>query len=154
VDTAGNYPWKLLESLLPHLDVVMYDLKVLDPERHRRYIGNDGSLIRENLQRLMATGCPLIVRTPVVGGVNDTVEEIGGIAAFIGSADSLQYYELLPYHALGDAKLQSLGLARNGQFYTPTADQLQVLADVARQYVGEVRPYSTDPSTNSQRTIK
>lgn len=154
VDTAGNYRWELLESLLPHLDLVMYDFKVLDPERHRRYIGNDGSLIRENLQRLAATGCPLIVRTPVVGGVNDTVEEIGGIAALLSSMDSLQYYELLPYHALGDAKLQSLGLARNGQFYTPKPDQLQLLADVARQHVGEVRPHPTDPSTDSERTIK
>ncbi|MDA0336167.1 MAG: glycyl-radical enzyme activating protein [bacterium] len=142
VDTAGNYPWRLLESLLPHLDLVMYDVKILDPALHQRYIGNDGTRIRDNLERLTATGCPLIVRTPVIGGVNDTEEEIDGIARLIGGHEGLLYYELLPYHALGDAKLTSLGLALNGKFTTPDPTRLQALADVARRYVREVRPHA------------
>ena len=140
VDTAGNYPWALLESLLPHLDLVLYDLKVLDPARHRRWVGNDGERIRDNLERLGAAGHPLIVRTPVVGGVNDDDAEIAGMARLLGRLDHLVYYELLPYHPLGDAKLQSFGLCGNGSFTTPDGERLQALAEVARQHVRDVRP--------------
>ena len=140
VDTAGNYPWALLESLLPHLDLVLYDLKVLDPARHRRWVGNDGERIRDNLERLGAAGHPLIVRTPVVGGVNDDDAEIAGMARLLGRLDHLVYYELLPYHPLGDAKLQGFGLCGNGSFTTPDGERLQALAEVARQHVRDVRP--------------
>ncbi|MBT4101016.1 MAG: glycyl-radical enzyme activating protein [Gemmatimonadetes bacterium] len=150
IDTAGNYPWKFLASLLPHVDLVMYDVKILDQELSRRYIGNDGTRSLQNLDHLAATGCPLIVRTPVIGGVNDTREEIGGIARHIGAFESLLYYELLPYHPLGDAKLSSLDLPASTQFTTPDADQLQTLAAIARHHVSEVRPHAPTVPTNGR----
>lgn len=150
VDTAGNYPWPLLESLLPHVDLVMYDVKILDPDLSRRYVGNDGTRALQNLDRLAATNCPLIVRTPVIGGVNDTPEEIGGIARHIGAFSSLLYYELLPYHDLGDAKLSSLGLEGGTQFTTPDKDQMLALADIARGFVREVRPHAAADPANPE----
>jgi len=140
LDTAGNYPWSHLAELLPHIDLVMYDLKVLDPAVHQRYIGNDGTRAWQNLQALAATDCPLIVRTPVVGGVNDTEEEIEGLARSIASFEHLLHYELLPYHPLGDAKRLSLGLEPGDPFHTPDEKRLHQLADVARQFVSHVRP--------------
>ncbi len=140
VDTAGNYPWPMLASLLPYVDLVLYDLKVLNQDSSRQFVGNDGERIRANLERLGATGHPVIVRTPVVGGVNDDDGQIADMARLIGGVPGLLYYELLPYHALGDAKLQSFGLSGNGTFQTPDADRLQELADVARHYVHDVRP--------------
>jgi len=140
VETAGNYPWTFLAELLPDIDLVMYDLKVADPEKHRRYIGNDGERVRANLLFLGASGTPLIVRTPVIGGINDSAEEIGSIARFIAAFPELLYYELLPYHSLGKAKLQSLGLEEEERFTTPSKDHLGELAEVARQFVGQVRP--------------
>jgi pyruvate formate lyase activating enzyme len=140
IETAGNYPWSYLEELLPHVDLIMYDLKVWDPDIHRRYIGNRGERIRENLRRLAKEERDLIVRTPVIGGVNDTVEEIAGIARFIQSFDRLAYYELLPYHPLGASKYESLGRSHNTDFYTPTKEKMAELANVARRHVREVRP--------------
>ena len=139
VDTAGNYPWSQLASLLPHCDLVLYDLKVLDPDRHHQFVGTGGERIRANLEHLGTAGHPVIVRTPVVGGVNDSNEEIAAMARLVGDLPDLLYYELLPYHALGDAKLMSFGLIGNGSLHTPDADRLQELADVARQYVDDVR---------------
>jgi glycyl-radical enzyme activating protein len=140
VETAGNYPWTFLAELLPSIDLVMYDLKLADPEKHRHYIGNDGERVRANLLLLGTSGKPLIVRTPVVGGVNDTPEEISGIARFIADFPELLYYELLPYHTLGQAKLQSLGSREEQPFTTPSKEHLGELAEVARQFVGQVRP--------------
>lgn len=139
VDTAGNYSWSLLESLLPHTDLVLYDLKVLDPDLHRRYMGHDGARIRDNLRRLGESGHAFAVRTPVVGGVNDSEAEIAGIARLIGQYPALAYYELLPYHALGQAKLESLGLPQRDGFSTPERPRLQALAAAARPFVPDVR---------------
>ncbi|MFH1568645.1 MAG: glycyl-radical enzyme activating protein, partial [Gemmatimonadota bacterium] len=140
VDTAGNYPWPLLEGLLPLVDLVLYDIKVLDPDLHRRVIGSDGARIRANLERLGQSGRPFAVRTPLVGGVNDTEAEIGGIARLIGRHPNLQFYELLPYHALGDAKLESLGLGQRHPFHAPGKDRVRALAETARAFVADVRP--------------
>jgi glycyl-radical enzyme activating protein len=139
IETAGNYPWDWLAALLPDLDLIMFDLKILDPRLHGEYVGNDGRRIRDNLLRLAATGKALIVRTPVIGGVNDNVDEIAGIARFIGAISSLQYYELLPYHALGGSKHESLGLPAAPVFRTPAADEMAALGEAARAYVSEVR---------------
>jgi pyruvate formate lyase activating enzyme len=140
IETAGNYPYPWLERLLPHLNLVMYDLKAFSPEIHLRHIGNDGSRIRENLRRLADAALPLIVRTPVVGGVNDTPEEIAGIAALIGDYPCLLYYELLPYHNLHTGKFASLDRKYTGGFTTPSRQQMSELAEAARRYVREVRP--------------
>jgi pyruvate formate lyase activating enzyme len=151
VETAGNYPWIFLHELLPSIDLVIYDLKLADPERHRRYIGNDGEQVRANLLFLGASDKPLIVRTPVIGGINDIPEEIGGIARFIADFPGLLYYELLPYHGLGRAKLQSLGMEDHQPFTTPPRDHLRTLAEVARQFVGEVRPNELSPAAENAK---
>ena len=140
IDTAGNYQWAYLEALLPHTDLVIYDLKVLGPESHRRYVGNKGEQIRDNLMRLARAHRAIIVRTPVVCGVNDTEEEIAHIARFIKDIEGLLYYELLPYHPLGNSKRQSLGLPEEQSFYGPTKERIHELAEVARGFVKEVRP--------------
>lgn len=139
IETSGNCPWEWLLELLPHIDLVMYDIKTLDPRLHAQYVGNDGRRIRGNLLRLGDQGKPLIVRTPVIGGVNDTVDEISGIARFLQGIDSLLYYELLPYHPLGDSKRLSLGLPKEDRFRTPSKEEMNALADAARKFVREVR---------------
>lgn len=140
IQTAGNYAWAHLEALLPYVDLIMYDLKAFDPELHQRYVGNRGDRVRENASRLAASYRPIIVRTPVIGGVNDTEEEISNIACFIKDMDGLLYYELLPYHPLGNSKRPSLGLPEERSFQTPTKERIQELADVARAFINDVRP--------------
>ncbi len=139
LDTAGHYAWSLLDGLLDVVDLVLYDVKALDPDTHLRYVGNDGRLIRENLHRLGGSGHPFAVRTPVIAGVNDTEAEIGGIARIIGQYSSLTYYELLPYHALGNAKLQSLGRHAAERFAAPERHHLENLAATAESFVPDLR---------------
>ncbi|MEW6755420.1 MAG: glycyl-radical enzyme activating protein [Candidatus Latescibacterota bacterium] len=139
VETAGGYPWSWLEPVLPFVNLVMYDLKILDPDLHAAHVGNDGRRIRANLEELSRTGVPLIVRTPVIGGVNDTDEEIAGMARLIGGYQTLLYYELLPYHPLGLSKRRSLGLPVDDPFHAPGKTRLAELAEAARAFVREVR---------------
>jgi pyruvate formate lyase activating enzyme len=139
IETAGNVSWDRIARLLPHLDLVMYDLKLDSAELHRRHIGNDGSRIRENLIRLLETGIPVIVRTPVVGGVNDSVEEIGAIARRLAGQSSLLYYELLAYHPLGGGKYESLGMEKPTGYFPPAREKMRELSEIAGQYVKNVK---------------
>lgn len=111
LETAGSYPFELLEPLLPHVDLVLFDLKVVDQERHQRYTSRDNAVILENLRRLLDAGTTLEVRMPVVPGRNAddrNVQETAELLASLG----VGRLTLLPYNHLWEAKLPRLGTAR------------------------------------------
>jgi pyruvate formate lyase activating enzyme len=123
IETAGNVAWSVLEAVLPHLDLVMMDIKHMDPEKHREATGVTNTLVIENATRLAAGGVPLVFRTPVIPGFNDTEEALGAIARFVrtlivrrmsigteGTGGTAPIaYELLPHHPLAGDKYHSLG---------------------------------------------
>lgn len=111
IETSGMAPWTALERLLPHLDIVHYDLKQLDARRHRDFTGFDNALILENFRRLAAT-FPIErirVRTPFIPGANGSVEDVRAIGEFLHAISPQIVYELLPYHRLGEVKYGYLG---------------------------------------------
>jgi pyruvate formate lyase activating enzyme len=136
LQTAGNYPFSELEPLLPHLDMIMYDIKGFDPEIYSRYIRGSRDRILNNLKYL-AKQFPgvLAVRTPCVGSVNDTDEEIEGIARLLAENGNIAYYQLLPYHGLGKAKYDALGEAFADYCYTPPPSRIEELERIASRYV-------------------
>lgn len=112
VETSLAAPWDRVASFLPHTDLFLADLKLMDPAGHRRWTGAPNDGILENLRRLSGEARGLLVRTPVVPGVNDSPEAIGAIAEFVKGLPSKPAYELLPYHPLGAGKYRSLGIER------------------------------------------
>lgn len=134
------WPWAHIAPLLPVLNLVMMDIKLMDEERHREHTGHGNKLVLENARSLARNGMPLIVRTPVIPGVNDTPEEISAIAAFVATLPTLQYYELLPFHPLGEGKYASLGLPCRTQGIPALChDDLLPLAEAASQHHIPVR---------------
>ncbi|MDD3212717.1 MAG: glycyl-radical enzyme activating protein, partial [Eubacteriales bacterium] len=121
-----------LTSVLADCDLVMADLKLMNCDEHKRYTGAGNETILRNLK---AVDRPLIVRTPVIGGVNDTDDEIAAIAEFAGKLPLLLYYELLPYHPLGLSK----GQFKQERFITPSSERMSELAMVAGRYCRNVR---------------
>jgi glycyl-radical enzyme activating protein len=151
VQTAGNYPWDLLPPVLPLVDIIMYDLKVRR-ESYRAVVGCDGGRVYENLARIATTASAVVVRTPLVVGVNDSTEEIEAIARFIEEAVApyghFQYYELIPYHGLGLSKTLRLGKEGVPGFGTPSREKLEDLARAAGRYVENVRSPALDRTTS------
>ena len=110
IETCGHTPRAVLEALLPYLDHVLFDLKHVDNEKHRRYTGVDNALILSNLQRLVTLRAPVTVRVPLVPGYNASPEDVEAIAAFLRGLDGgILGIDVLPYHTLGRAKYRALG---------------------------------------------
>lgn len=104
-------PWREVEKLLPVTDLFISDLKHMDSAVHREYCGAGNEVILQNLERLTAAGRALILRIPVIPGVNDDAENIRASADFIQERlhGRLRTLQLLSFMRLGEEKYRSLG---------------------------------------------
>ena len=142
IETAANFQWRIMASLLPATDLVMMDIKHVDSEKHEKATGASNRNILRNAAQLSKTGKPLIIRVPVIPGVNDTAGEIGAIAEFIQKFPNLQYLELLPFHRLGEGKYEALGLKYAASNLTaPTKERMKELTKVAKKFSVKVHGY-------------
>lgn len=114
VDTAGDVPWEILEAILPETDLFLYDIKILNDEKHVRFTGASNKVILENYRRLIAAGARVIVRMPVIPGVNE--EDARHLPAFFNENGWPERCELLPYHKLGENKYAAL--SRDGRVFS------------------------------------
>lgn len=127
IETASNVPWAFMERILPHVDTVLHDIKLTDPQRHKKWTGADNTRIRENLKRAYETfpEKTFIARTPIIPGVNDDEEHIRATLEFIRPHKNVIDYELLPYMRFGESKYGFLGRVYEMQdFDPPTAESL------------------------------
>jgi pyruvate formate lyase activating enzyme len=109
LDTAGQSPWRLFEKLLPYVDLVLYDLKQIDDRKHKQYTGVSNRLILANLAKLGQSGVPIVIRMPIIPGLNDARDDIEGAARFLRGISGIRRVEMLPYHKLGESKYARLG---------------------------------------------
>lgn len=108
VDTAGNVPWESFERVLPKAELFLYDIKAVTEELHRQLTGVPNQLILDNYRRLHAAAPEkLMVRVPVIPGLNDVPGEMEKIAAFLAQYPPVSV-ELLPCHLLGESKGEAL----------------------------------------------
>ncbi|GHT55877.1 glycyl-radical enzyme activating protein [Spirochaetia bacterium] len=136
IQTAGNYPFEKLEALLPHLDMIMYDIKGFSPDIYTKYIRGNREQIFKNLKSLgeRFKGV-LAVRTPCVGSVNDNEAEIEQITKMLAEIGNIVYYQIIPYHGLGKAKYDALNEAYTEQFYTPSPEKITAYEKIASRFV-------------------
>jgi pyruvate formate lyase activating enzyme len=138
VETCGFVPWKTIEAASPYITSVLYDIKHMNSKVHEEQTGCPNGLVLDNFQKLVALDPdrPLLARTPVVPGFNDSEEAIAAIAEFVKPFPNVRY-ELLPYHRLGTQKYHFLDRK-------PPMDEMALdpavmsrLVDVARDILGE-----------------
>jgi pyruvate formate lyase activating enzyme len=109
LETCGFVQPAVFQQAACLADLVLFDLKFTDPAKHRQYTGVSNDLILGNLQQLVADRRPLTVRIPVIPGVNDSTEDIGGFVEYLSRLRP-PAVELLPYHRIGADKYRRLGL--------------------------------------------
>ena len=113
-------------NLLSSCDLIMADLKIFDDALHKKWTGIGNDEIKKNLKRADALNLPIIVRTPILPGINNTEENIRKTAGFLRELKNIQAYELLPYHPLGLSKAAALGLEMQ-KFPIPTSQEMEEL---------------------------
>jgi len=109
LETSGYCRGDLFHEAVEAIDLILFDIKIIDPLLHRKFTGVDNSVILENLTFLMQSGKPFIVRVPLIPSVTDTEENLGKIAGLVSGAKGLLRTELLPYHITAGAKYVMLG---------------------------------------------
>ena len=109
VDTSGFAAWEVVDRIRENVDLFLYDLKVIDENRHRKYTGTSNKLILSNLKRLSQSGAQIEIRIPLIPGVNDDVGNLEQSAAFIAGLPNITGVELMSYHDIAAAKYESMG---------------------------------------------
>ena len=100
---------EVLDKIVPWLDLVMMDIKHIDPKVHKEFTGVDNIKILENALYISNIASEMIVRVPVIPGFNADKRVIAGIAEFTTHLKGVKEIHLLPYHDLGSNKYGMLG---------------------------------------------
>jgi len=111
LDTCGHAPWDALDALRRDVDLFLYDVKLMDEELHRRFTGVGNGRILANLRNLSERGHRILLRVPVIPGVNDDDANIAAVAALAAGLPDLAGVDLLPYHRMGAEKYVRLDRA-------------------------------------------
>ncbi len=135
LDTAAgpftrSSPWlEAFRRLLAATDLVLLDLKHIDPKAHCELTGADNANILDCAKFLAEIDQPVWIRHVLVPGVNTDESELAKLGAFIRTLTNVKRVEVLPYHTLGVAKWQVLGLSYALEGVPPpTAEQLALAA--------------------------
>ena len=124
IDTSGHAPYEHFRRILPYVDTFLYDMKLMDPEAHKEYMGVDNRLILENLKKLSADGAKINIRLPLIDGVNATDEHIAQVIGFLKDNDIRTcQVNLLKYHNTGSSKYPKLGREYDGGRMAVPADE-------------------------------
>ena len=140
VDTAGFANNGVLDRLAPKADLILYDLKSMDDDRHKEFTGVSNAPVLDNLKRLAAGRTEIWVRIPLVAGVNDDDDNIRRTIEFLSSLKTIRRVGLLPYHSSGLDKAHRIGRENEfRKFEAPTEERLAAIAAAFREAGFEVR---------------
>lgn len=109
IETCGSLPWSHFAQVLPWVDLFLYDIKLMESASHERWTGSGNRLILENARRLASLGKRIIVRVPLIPGVNDEEGEFAAIARFAAEDLGLGELHILPFHQIGSSKYELVG---------------------------------------------
>lgn len=128
LDTCGQASWNELERLVSHADLVLYDIKHMDTEQHRRGTGKGNEQILNNVAKAGQI-TKLWLRVPVLSGYNDSEENIKRTAE-LGKQIGAEKISLLPFHRWGESKYGQLGMPYTWQGEDPAPQHIKKLEGI------------------------
>jgi pyruvate formate lyase activating enzyme len=134
VETSGFADRISFEKVLDSIDLFLFDFKLADPREHEAWCGADNALILSNLDFLYKKGKEIILRLPLIPGINDSPEHARAVAALLEKYPKIRRAEILPYHTYGLGKQEELGMPAFPGVPAKAADPEHVGA-----WVGELR---------------
>ncbi len=135
IDTCGYASVSALKKVLVETDLVLFDLKLMNSRQHKRFTGRYNEVVLRNARLIVAKGIKMIIRIPIVSGINDSEENLVETARFVSELDNKLHVDLLPYHRFGESKYKMLG--RDYQLTNvkpPDEEQLQRAMEIFKRY--------------------
>ena len=109
IETCGFASKEIFEKVVSNCDLVLFDIKETNDEKHKKFTGVPFSPIYENLKLLDNMNIPFIIRLPIIPTLNDTKEHFDKIKEIVNSLKNVKDVEIMPYHVLGNYKYGQLG---------------------------------------------
>jgi len=123
IETCGYTSWANLKEILKYVDFMYYDIKHIDPAKHKEFTGVSNKLILENLMKVFSIfRLPIVIRVPIIPGYTDSEENIRGIADFVARYGG-KMIELLPYHQLGVSKYEQYSMKYELENVKPPSEE-------------------------------
>lgn len=132
IDTCGFTSFENFKEILPYTDLFLYDVKLIDNEKHLLVTGVDNKLILDNLERLSKEDVSITIRIPLIEGVNVDKDntEIIKIIQFLLPLN-IKHINLLPYHDIGVYKYRKLNKKYYGtEFKAPSEEKLKEISSL------------------------
>ena len=123
LDTTGYAPPDVFYPVASKCDLVLYDLKIMDDERHLKFTGVSNELILKNLQSIAGNGQQIKIRFPLIPGATDDIGNVQQVARFVESLGTVIQVDVLPYHRTAEGKYQRLGMSNRMQHVAPLTDE-------------------------------
>lgn len=142
VETTFFAPWQVVEGLLPYVNTAFVDLKFATEALHQTYCGASNRQVMDNLRHTntAAGDFKLVVRVPIIPGVNDDPTELAAMAQFCASLTRLHHVQLLPYHRLGMETYTKMGLPYlMREVKSPREEHMQACRAIFAEYLPNVQ---------------
>ncbi len=130
IDTTGYAPFEQYEKIYDVTGIFLYDLKLMDDEKHIRYTGVSNKIIHENLRRLSSNGKKVVLRLPIIPGITDTNENVDHTINFISTLKNISEVDILPFHRTANSKYEKMKKENKlPNIEPPTTDEMNELKD-------------------------
>ena len=125
-----------MNAIRPYVDLFLYDLKLMDSTQHRQHTGVSNQLVLQNLRMLSQNGHSIIIRTPIIPGINDYDDNIRQMGKLIATLlPHVLHVEIMGYHTIGIDKHQRIGkLSPMPKISPPSAEKMQRIAAILGGY--------------------
>lgn len=135
LDTCGYFDSSAFGKVSDWVNLVLFDLKFMDCEKHKRYTGVPNDIILQNARLISRLGIQMIIRVPLIPSINDSEENLTQTARFAAGLESRPSVNLLPYHNYGENKYKMLNMAYQlGGLAAPSEVHMMKCAEIFKQY--------------------
>ena len=139
IETSGFGSTEAFEQVISKTDLVYYDLKVMDGEKHKLYTGADNAIILKHARRLMHSGVPYVFRVPFIKDVNTDEENLRQLAAFLSEAPAPVEVEFLLYNKMAGAKYPLAGMQYTESFEQPDEEDIARAKQILKEHTVRFR---------------
>ena len=134
LDSCGYASVSALEKVLSETDLVMFDLKLMNSRLHRQFTGRNNEVIHRNARLVVAKGVQMIIRIPLITGINDSDENLIETARFVSELNNSLHVDILPYHRFGESKYKMLDRVYPlGDLKSPNKEHVQRAMEIFKE---------------------